>query len=95
MPESQQTPDDNWTKIKFALTDRITRRWNALARLSSDTIGTDSIETRLAAIGDNADALLTLFDELERRIDRAFAGQSRRTTHADRRGPDPVEFKSK
>jgi hypothetical protein len=95
MPETQPPTNDNWTKIKSALSERIARRWNALARLSSDTIDTDSIETRLAAIGDNADALLALFDELERRVDRAFASQSRRTTHADRRGPDPVEFKSK
>lgn len=91
MPES---PADNWTKIKTALTDRITRRWNALARLSPDT-ETESIATRLAAIGDDADALIALFDDIECRIDRAFARQSRRPAQTERRGPDPVEFKSK
>ncbi len=92
MPES---PNDNWTKIKAALSDRITRRWNALARLSSDTTDPGSIETRLAAVGDDADALIAIFDDIERRIDRAFAQQSRRAAQTERRGPDPVEFKSK
>jgi hypothetical protein len=94
-PEPTTPTTDNWTKIKAALAERITRRWNALARLSSDTLDADSIETRLEAVGEDAGALLALFDELERRVDRAFASQSRRTAHADRRGPDPVEFKSK
>lgn len=85
---------DNWTIIKAALTERITRRWNALARLSSDT-NTETIETRLAAIGDDADALIALFDDIERRLDCAFARQSRRAAQTERRGPDPVEFKSK
>lgn len=92
MPES---PDDNWTKIKAALSDRITRRWNALTRLSSGTLDLGAIETRLAAVGDDAGALIALFDDIERRIDHAFALQSRRATQAERRGPDPVEFKSK
>jgi len=87
--------DHNWTKIKTALIDRITRRWNALSRLSSGTLDGDPIESRLAAIGDDADALIALYDDIERRVDCAFANQSRRTGPADRRGPDPVEFKSK
>jgi hypothetical protein len=94
-PEATAASNDNWTQIKTALTARIARRWNALARLSSDTLGTDSIETRLAAIGDDAGALLALFDELERRVDGAFASQSRRSAQTGSRGPDPVEFKSK
>jgi len=91
MPESL---NDNWTKVKAALSDRITRRWNALARLSSET-NTEPIAPRLAAIGDDAEALIALFDDIERRIDCAFARQSRRAAQTERRGPDPVEFKSK
>jgi hypothetical protein len=94
-PKPAAATGDNWAAIKTALAERITRRWNALARLSSGTLDTESIESRLAAIGDDAGALIALFDEVERRIDRAFANQSRRTAQADRRGPDPVEFKSK
>jgi len=92
---SPTSSDQNWQKIKAALIDRITRRWNALSRLSSGTLDGDPIESRLAAIGDDADALIALYDDIERRVDCAFANQSRRTGPADRRGPDPVEFKSK
>jgi len=91
MPESSS---DNWKRIKAALTERITRRWSALARLSSET-PSESLESRLAAIGDDPDALIALFDDVERRMDRAFAHQSKRAAQTERRGPDPAEFKSK
>jgi uncharacterized membrane protein len=93
--------EENYQKLKTALIDRITRRYQALTRLSPDTLDAGIIESRLQAAGNDADALVRLFDDVETRLDQAFAEQSRRSVpkqpagESDRRGPDPVEFKSK
>ena len=51
-PKPAAATTDSWATIKTALAERITRRWNALARLSSGTPDTESIESRLTAISE-------------------------------------------
>jgi len=87
----------HWQTIRTALCDRIRYRWRALTRLSPDAIDTDDLEAALAA-ADTPGALLRLVDQVDRRLDAAFAPRSRRTRAAPadrtaRTSTDPHAFK--
>lgn len=69
---------ENWETARAALCARIRRRWTALARLSPDIADAESIELHLRTIGDDAAELFKLADQIDRRLDLAFAGRARR-----------------
>ncbi|MEW5876156.1 MAG: hypothetical protein AB1752_13370, partial [Candidatus Zixiibacteriota bacterium] len=68
----------HWQILRTALCERIRSRWRALARLSPDAVDTDDVESALTA-ADTPGALLRLIDQVDRRLDAAFAPRSRRT----------------
>ncbi|MBI5869032.1 MAG: hypothetical protein HZB43_12230 [candidate division Zixibacteria bacterium] len=74
---TEQT-QDNWQIAKSALCARIRRRWTALARLNPETTDTESVEILIQSAGDDAAALFRLADQVDRRLDLAFASRARR-----------------
>jgi len=87
----------HWQTIRTALCNRIRFRWRALTRLSPDAIDTDDFEAALTA-AHTPEALLRLVDQVDRRLDAAFAPRSRRTRAAPGERPahthtDPRAFK--
>jgi len=92
-----QRATDNWQVARAALCARIRRRWTALARLNPDVAGSDSIEMHLQAVGDDAAALFRLADQVDRRLDLAFASRARRVDSpgsSTRARPSHDEFKT-
>lgn len=73
---TDQTPD-NWGIAKAALCARIRCRWTALVRLNPDVNNSDSIEFHIQSAGDDAAALFRLADQVDRRLDLAFASRAR------------------
>ncbi len=68
---------DNWQIAKAALCTRIRRRWTALARLNPETTDSESVEMHIQSAGDDAAALFRLADQVDRRLDLAFASRAR------------------
>ena len=68
---------DNWQIAKAALCIRIRRRWTALARLNPETADAESVEMHIQSAGDDAAALFRLADQVDRRLDLAFASRAR------------------
>ena len=97
--DTESPAERNWRIVKTALLGRIARRHNALARLAPETFDPGTLQTDVARAGDNATALLVLFDSTERAVDRVFASRSRRIAAsppppASARQPDVDAFKA-
>lgn len=89
LPEQNANPDDarHWRVIQSALAERIRRRYRALDALSPDNVDWKAVETALATAA-LPEELLRLLDQVDRRLDSAFARQSLRPRAApERRDP--------
>jgi hypothetical protein len=87
----------NWQTAKAALCTRIRRRWTALARLNPGIAHAESVDLYLQTAGDDAVALFGLADQIDRRLDLAFATRACHTypSGAGVRGrPAHDEFKT-
>jgi hypothetical protein len=74
----------NWRIIKPLLSDRIRRRREALRRLAGDADPGHTLESHLVADGNDAAALWRLAEQLDSRLDRAFAPRARRAPLQDK-----------
>ncbi len=74
----------NWRIIKPLLSDRIRRRREALRRLAGDEDPARTIESHLVAEGNDAAALWRLAEQIDSRLDRAFAPRARRAPLQDK-----------
>ena len=92
-----QLAAENWQFARASLTARIRRRWTALVRLDPNLTDSDSIERHLESAGDDASALFRLADQVDRRLDIAFASRARHAKPSDtnpRARPVHDEFKT-
>ena len=74
----------NWRIIKPLLADRIRRRREALRRLAGEEECVHATESLMATEGDDAAALWRLAEQLDSRLDRAFATRARHAPLQDK-----------